>query len=477
MGVKKNFGYNLILTGCNYIFPLIIFPYISRVLGVEQIGVCNFVDGIINYFIIFSMLGISSFGVREIARCGNNITQRNIVFSNLVFTNLLLTVLSVSSLVVCTYTIPKLLPYKEFLLVGILKIFFNVFLIEWFFQGIERFKYITIRSVIVRILYLIAIFIFVKSKEDSLVYFFLTSLMIVVNACTNWIYSINFRTFDFKHLRLRAFIKPILVFGYYRILTSMYTTFNTIFLGFTSGDVEVGFFSTATKLYTIIMAVFSAFTAVMIPRVSAMLRNKEYDKVQSIADQTFEILFLIAVPVISFCLFYAQEIIYIIAGAGYAGAVLPFKIVIFLLAIIGMEQIVIQQFLMASNSNRSIMIVSTVGAVSGILLNLLITPKFGAVGSAISWSVSEILVLLSGIVLMKKYIGITIRWQRLIKILLISSVYFIVNTVLDSTLSPALALVLSTLTTAILLYVISVHVIKNRQMKEIISKITQRVKR
>lgn len=477
MGVKKNFGYNLILTGCNYIFPLIIFPYISRVLGVEQIGVCNFVDGIINYFILFSMLGIGSFGVREIARCGSDINQRSIVFSNLVFINFILTALSVASLVVCTYTIPKLLPYKEFLLVGVLKVAFNVFLIEWFFQGIERFKYITIRSVIVRILYLISIFIFVRSKEDSLIYYLLTSLMIVVNASANWIYSANFRAFRLKYLNLKVYIVPILVFGYYRILTSMYTTFNTIFLGFSSGDVEVGYFATATKLYTIIMAVFSAFTAVMIPHVSAMLRNKEYDKVQTIADQTFEILVLIAVPVISFCLFNAQEIIHIIAGSGYSGAVLPFRIVIFLLVVIGMEQIVIQQFLMASNSNKSIMIVSTVGAVSGLLLNVLITPKLGAVGSAISWSVSEILVLLAGIILMRKYLGIIIRWQRLIKVILISSVYFVVNAVLSRILSPAHTFIFSAVATAILLYVISVHVIKNIKVREMVGRFTHRLNR
>ena len=391
--------------------------------------------------------------------------------SNLVFINFLLTVLAVSILVVCTYTIPKLLPYQDFLLVGIVKIVFNLFLIEWFFQGIERFKYIAIRSVIVRILYLIAIFIFVRSKDDSLMYYLLTSLMMAVNACANWIYSINFRSFNLKYLNFKSFIVPIVVFGYYRILTSMYTTFNTIFLGFSSGDVEVGYFSTATKLYTIIMAVFSAFTAVMIPRVSAMLRNKEYDKVQSIADQTFEILILIAVPVIAFCLFNAHEIISIIAGTGYAGAVLPFKIVIFLLAVIGMEQIVIQQFLMASNSNKSIMIVSTVGAFSGILLNFLITPKFGAIGSAVSWSVSELLVLLAGIVLMKKYLGITIRWKNLIKVILISSIYFIVNAALAWMLNPELSLLLSAITTAFLLYVIAVYIIKNRQVRELVSKI------
>ena len=81
--VKKNFGYNLLLTFCKYLFPLITYPYVSRVLGVDKIGTCNFVDGLINYFILFSTLGIGSFGVREIARCKGNLDERNRVFSSL----------------------------------------------------------------------------------------------------------------------------------------------------------------------------------------------------------------------------------------------------------------------------------------------------------------------------------------------------------------------------------------------------------
>ena len=87
--IKKNFGYNLILTFCNYVFPIITFPYISRVLGVENIGICNYIDSIINYFAMFSIMGIGSLGVREIARCKDNLEERAKVFSNLLLINIL----------------------------------------------------------------------------------------------------------------------------------------------------------------------------------------------------------------------------------------------------------------------------------------------------------------------------------------------------------------------------------------------------
>ena len=411
--VKKNFGYNLILTVCNYLFPLITYPYVSRVLGVENIGTCNFVDSIVNYFILFAQLGIGSYGVREIARCKNNRDRCNEVFSNLFAINTILSFLAIVALIVCTYIITFSEPYKQFLWVGILKLLFTLFLIEWFFQGIEQFKYITIRSVIVRCIYVVCVFLFVHDTNDALIYYTLTSLTIVINALWNWNYSRRFRTLSFKNLSPQLYIVPILTFGYYRILTSMYTTFNVAFLGFVKDNAEVGYFTTATKLYGIILSVFTAFTTVMIPRVSYMLEQGEKQKLQDMANKILSLLVSLSIPMILFCVFNAPAIILLIAGEGYEGAITPFRIVIFLLLIIGMEQIIIQQFIMASKKTKLTFIVSTVGAIVGLSLNLLFTPRMGSVGSAISWGCSEFMVLLTGIYFLSKHLHIHIGIKNL----------------------------------------------------------------
>lgn len=430
MGVKRNLGYNLILTLCNYLFPLITFPYVSRVLHAENIGLCGIADSIINFFILFAMLGIGSYGVREIARSGSDKERRSEVFSNLLFINVFLTVIAVILLVLLTCTVESLYAYRDFLGIGLLKIVFNAFLIEWFFQGIEQFKYITVRTVAVNACYVLAVLLFVKNSDDTIVYYMLTTLVVVVNAIFNWLFSRKHSRFSFKKIAPSKYLKPVLSFGYYRILTSMYTTFNVLFLGFVSTELQAGYFVASTKLYTIIMAAFGAFTTVMIPRVSAMLASKEYAKLQNVANDTFSILVLVSVPIIMFSIFYAPEIISIVAGAGYEGAVLPFRIVIFLLLVIGMEQIVIQQFLMASSSNSSIMIVSTVGAVTGVAINALLTPAHGAVGSAIAWSVSEVCVLICGYRLMKKHVSVSIDIMRILKCMATCVPYLLLNTVL-----------------------------------------------
>lgn len=156
--IKRNFAYNLILTIAGYVLPLLTYPYISRVLGVVNIGLVNYVDSIINYFVLFAMLGISSLGVREIARVKDDLIKCKEVFSTLLGVNVVLTLFSVVLLLCMTYMVEYFHPYREYLLIGIMKLVFSAFLLEWFFQGMSDFKFITIRSLIIRALYVILVF-------------------------------------------------------------------------------------------------------------------------------------------------------------------------------------------------------------------------------------------------------------------------------------------------------------------------------
>lgn len=476
--IKKNFAYNLILTFCGYLFPLVTFPYVSRVLGVQNIGICDFADSIINYFVLFSMLGVASFGVREIARVRDSFVRRSYVFSNLIAINLATTFLAIVVLVVCTYTIPKLTEYKPFLLVGIAKIIFNMFLIEWFYQGMQDFKYITIRSLAVRFIYVILVFVFVHDQDDALVYFFLTVPTGFMNAGINWVYSRRFVKFYFKKLNLKSFVIPVFAFGYYRILTSMYTTFNTVFLGFSTNDVEVGYFTTATKLYFIIMSVFSALTSVMIPRVCEYLHEGKIEKLQWISDETLTLVWSCSLPIIFFCQFCAPDVIWLLSGSGYEGAINPFRIVIFLLMVIGTEQIIIQQFLMASTKNKPILVVSSVGAVVGVLFNIFLTPCLGAIGSAIAWGTSEVSVLLVGLRLVKRDIGINVGIHKLTCVLLWSLLYLVPLYIVHTMhLNLILNICLSLAGTLLVFGLINLLLNKNQQMlmmlQGIYNKITQ----
>lgn len=411
--LKKNFFYSSILTTANYIFPLLTYPYVSRVLGVNNIGVCNFIDGIINYFVLFSMMGISILGIREVATNKNNPEKLQKTFSSLLTINSITTIIGLVILTIATISIPRLAENIELMIFGGFKLLFNLFLIEWFYKGLEDFRYITIRTIFVKCLYVIAVFAFVRKSTDYPIYYLITILMVVVNAIVNIIHSRKFTTFSFKGIKIKPYIKPYFTLGIYLLLTSMYTSFNVIYLGFVGGDTEVGYYTTATKLYTILIALFTALTGVLLPRMSSLIAEGKIDEFKAKIDQSVNILLSISFPAIIFMTMLAPQIIYLISGPGYEGAIVPMRIILPLFSIIGYEQILVIQTMMPLKMDKTILKNSMIGAIVGITLNIFIVTKFAAIGSAIVWVACEIIILTLSQIAILTQIGLKFPFRNI----------------------------------------------------------------
>lgn len=113
MSLKGNFVYSTIITISNYLFPMIVFPYVSRTLGLENVGICNFIDSIVTYFVLFSMMGIMSMGIREVAASREDRQRRSIVFSTLLVLNGLFTLLAILGLGVFTFCVDAVADYRN----------------------------------------------------------------------------------------------------------------------------------------------------------------------------------------------------------------------------------------------------------------------------------------------------------------------------------------------------------------------------
>lgn len=426
MGVKKNFIYNSILTCSGYVFQLITYPYVSRVLGVTNIGTCNFVTSIVQYYIMFSTMGLSILGIREIARCKNDTEKLRSCFSSLFSINFVSTAIVLSIYILSILFVPKLYQYKQLLYVGGIQIILTPFLIEWFFTGIENFKYITIRSIFVKFVYVISVFIFVRKSDDYPLYFVLSCGMMVLNSIFNWNYRKHFVHFSFKSIYIRPYIKPFFILGIYIILTSMYTTFNIAYLGFSGGDKEVGYYTTATKLQTILLSLYTAFTNVMMPRISSLVADNNKEEIHILIKKSLNILYTFSFPLIAFSMIYAHQIIYILSGKGYEGAIIPLQIIMPLIFIAGINQILIIQILMPYKNDKAIFINSIIGALVGIILNIILIGKYKSIGSAIVLISSEIAVYFSANFFIKKRYGNYIQIkQLLLNILYMIPLFFI----------------------------------------------------
>ncbi|MBQ5605825.1 MAG: oligosaccharide flippase family protein [Prevotella sp.] len=478
MGIKRNVAYSSILTVGSHVCALLTYPYVSRTLGVSSVGIYDFVDSIINYLILFSMLGISACGIREIAANKTNKKKLSQVFTSILSFHLFTTVIAIAILAIAMFTIEELFQYRKLLCIGICKLLFNALLIEWFFTGMENFAYIAKRNLTIRVLYVICIFLFIKEKEDYVLYYILTTSTVVINALVDIIYSRKFVKFSIKEFTLKPYYKTIVSIGTYMIVTSLYTSLNIAWLGVVCGTIQVGYYSTSTRLYTIIIAFFTAFTNVMFPRMSSLLSQGSTKEFWDKISLSVKVLFSFAFPTLCVSAVVGPTLLHFLVGDGFEGSYLPFQIISVLILIIGFEQILVLQILMPMKHDNIILRNSFAGAALAIILNLTIVESMGAVGTALVWLSSEICVFLLSLWYLKNHYNYEFPGKDILRYLLgylpLAGILYACKTLLP--LNDMLILLLAGIITLIYTYYIQLYLLRCPVIIQTINRLHEYVK-
>lgn len=376
----------MLLTLSGYIFPLLTFPYVTRVLGAGNLGIADYTLGIVDYAVLFSTLGMSMVGIRYISQCVDDKIKRTQVFSNLVSLHLLLSGIALIVYLACIFLIPSLTAHKELYFVGASKILLNVLLVEWLFQGMQDFRYVTIRTMAIRMLYVIGVFALVRTKEDYDWYFYVTIAQVAVNALVNWRYAQRYVRFRFRLHGMREFVFPVLSMGVNMILLSFYTTFNVIYLGSACDSEAVGYYTTATKLYGIFISVISAYNGVFIPHLNEMFARGELQQFRETVTKSIHLVSLAALPIITIGACLAPQIIRLVAGEGFERSVFPFQIILVQVLLVGIAQILENQVLLAFKKFREILICTASTTALAALIIIFYVPTHAEVAAA--WAVA-----------------------------------------------------------------------------------------
>jgi len=470
MGLKKNIVYSSILTTSLYIFQFITYPYVSRVLGVTNIGICNFAQSVVAFAILFSTFGITTIGIREIAAAKGDKEKLNRTFSGIFQINLLLTLVVIVLYIIAIEILPQLTPYRKLLYIGIFQILFNTLTMEWLFKGLEDFKYITMQTIWVRIAYVIAIFIFIQDKDDYCLYFIITVGLYVLNGLINSIYSPKLVKFAWQPTKaiFKKYAIQVLFLGSQALLQTLYTSFNVVYLGFVSNDDQVGYYTTATKIQNIILALYSSFTLVMMPRISAMLADNDMGNVKTMINKSFSILYAFAFPTIILSEIFAPEIISIIAGKGYEQAIPLLRIAMPLILIIGIEQILIVQLLMPLRADKMVFTNSLIGGSVGLISNILLVGWLQSTGSVLVWFLSEFAVFSSAYYFVRKLTGISISLkivnQYIISFLPLLGICYLISLMDQKFIALAYAIIVCIVYTHIIL----LYIVKNEIYQSLI---------
>lgn len=399
--LKKNIAYKGLLTFSNYIIGFITFPYITRVLGPENFGLVNFALNTVDYFLLFATMGIATIGTREIAAAKTDNSRLNETFSKVLGLNILFTFLALIIYIGAIFIIPKLYETRELLFIGTAKIIFTAFAIEWFFTGIEDFRYIAYRSLAIKIIYVGVIFLLIKKHSDYNLYFYLTIGSIVVNSLINFIYAHKYVVLTICFRNIKNYIKQNLRLGVYTIMTSMYITFNVMYLGMVADDFQVGYYSTAVKLYFVGVSLFGAFTAVMMPRISSLITQKNHIIVNSYLQKSFSLVFMTSLPIIILSEFYAPTLIKLLSGDGYELSIIPMRILMPALLCVWIAQIIAFQALIPLHKDKILFNASILGGCLAVIINILFTTYLASNGSAITLLICECVVTLFYIISVK----------------------------------------------------------------------------
>jgi O-antigen/teichoic acid export membrane protein len=259
--------------------------------------------------------------------------------------------------------------------------------------------------------------------------------------------------------------------GIYALLVHVYTSLNSVWLGFVTNTDEVGYFTTATRLYSIVMALLISFTNILFPHVSNLLAEGHTTEFWQKINSAFDVLLVFAFPTAIFLFVAGPSLLHLFAGDGYEGAYLPMRIISPLVLIVGTEQILVIQILMAMHEDRTVLKNSFTGALVAILLNLLITSSLGAPGSAIVWVISELCIMILSIVFIRRRYHFSIPYRKFIHYVVaylpltgmaLLHLYYLENELL--------LLFFFALTTLIYTCICEVFIIKNRLILNILDK-------
>lgn len=409
--IKKNFAYKSVLNLSSYVAGFITFAYTAHIFGAERIGLVNFVDNTVSYFLLFATMGIGLLGVREIAATRHNERERSRVFANILGLNIIFTLVTLVVYALAVLLIPRLAAHPEMFFIGGAKIIFTALVIEWFFSGIENFRYITLRSIAIRILYVAAIFLFVRNHDQYILFFAITTASVIVNALINIVYVRKFVRPSWRDMFDMRYARSNITLGIYSIMTSMYLTFNVVWLGFVAGDTEVGYYTTAFKLNTVMLGLFSAFTNVMMPRMSALVAAGEKEEFQVMINKSFSAVATFSVPLVLCSMVMAPQIIRLLAGVDFDGAILPMRIILPAVIMAGVAQVLAIQIIMPLKHDRILLLASGIGAAVAIAINIFFVPHLHSIGSAIVLLCAETVVTGTYIVYVtrKKIVKIPIK--------------------------------------------------------------------
>lgn len=384
---------NAILSISSVLYPLITFPYVSRVLLPEGTGKVAFASSLIYYFTMVSQLGIPLYAVSACARVRDNRRELSKIAHELLMINLIMTAIAYLGFAGVMVCFPSLHDERVLYIIVSLGIIFDTIAMEWLYKALELYDYITVRSLVFKTIAVIATFCLIHTKEDYLIY---GAITIFASSASGVVNFLNVGKYiDVRIVGgydLKRHIKPVTVFFLILCASAVYTHMDTLMLGIIKSEVDVGYYNASLKVRNILVGVVAALGTVLLPRTSYYVEQGMMEEFRIICAKAIRFVCIVAMPLSVYFAVYAKESVYFLSGKEYTASIFPMQILMPTLLSIGIGNVFGVQMLVPLGKEKTILKSEITGAVVNVIANSILIPRFACVGAAIATLIAELTV-------------------------------------------------------------------------------------
>lgn len=393
--IKINALLNTIKTISNICFPLITFPYISRVLQPENLGKINFGVAYVSYFSMIASLGITTYAIRECASVKNDKDELGKRASEIFSINICTTIVAYILLIISLLTLKKVDNYRELIMIQSMSIMFVTLGTEWLNSAMEDFAYITWRTIFFQAVSLILTFCLVKSSGDYLKYAIISVISSSGANIVNIFYRRKYcRVIFTKNMNWKKHFKPIILLFVMIFAQTIFSSADQTMLGIMKNNYEVGIYSTALKIENVISQVISSLVWVVMPRLSQYFEKGDYTRINELLKKVLSLLMCIGLPSIVGVCVLSKEVVMIVGGKNYFGASSLLRILMlsFGFSLIG-GSFLGNMVLLPSKKENTYMWICCVTAIFNVALNYILIPYGGGKAAAFTTMLSSALIM------------------------------------------------------------------------------------
>lgn len=475
--IAKNYIYNLIYQVLVIILPLITTPYVSRILGAENIGIYSYTLSIVTYFVLIGSLGVATYGQRETAYVQSDKKKRSAIFWEIIIFRII-TMALVS--IVYYFMYIRGTQYTLYYKILILELISNCLDISWFFQGMEEFKKTVTRNTIVKVLSIICIFSLVKTANDLGVYILIYALSNLIGNISLWAYLPKYiQKINLKEIKLRRHLKPVIALFIPQIAIQLYTVLDKVMIGsIVENKVESGYYEQAQKIIKILLTIVTALGTVMLPRIANKFADGKTDEIKRNIKTSFKFTYLLAFPIMFGIIAISNRFVPVFLGAGYEEVSLLIRIISPIILMIGLSNVIGNQYLLPTKRQKSYTISVLCGAITNLILNFILIKRYEAVGASIATVIAETTVVIIQFICVRNEIKFLEIIKLGLKNLIASIIMLVIAILIEKILQnkSSYIIILIQVCSGVIVYFAMLLILKDKFIMEIKDKLIKKRK-